>query len=229
MDNRIFAIVPAYNEEKNIEEIIARLKKSGIFPIVVDDHSSDRTAELAKATGATVLTQESNMGKGQAMRAGIDYLMKNHPDAEYIVFIDADMQYAPEDARRMVDALKKAGADIATGCRNWSTVPFRHRLGNLVWRTTFNLLFGTKLKDTNCGLMAMRRDAVEKIKDGVKGGYITENSMFIEALKGKMKVEEVDVPVTYRKISTIKRGVKTVGGVYIFILREGLKYRIKGK
>jgi glycosyltransferase involved in cell wall biosynthesis len=226
---RIFAIVPAYNEEKSIKDVVFRLRKSGISPIVVDDHSSDRTATLAKKSGAVVIVQKSNTGKGQAMRAGIDYVLKNHPKAEFMVFIDADMQYMPEDARKMVDILKSAKADIATGCRNWNAVPFRHKLGNFVWRSTFNTLFGTKLRDTNCGLMALRKDAVEKIKDSIKGGYIMENSMFIEALKKKLKIKQVEVSVSYKKISTVKHGMKTVGGVLLFIIKEGVSYRIKGK
>ena len=226
---RTFAIVPAYNEEKNIAEVIHRLKKIGIDTIVVDDHSGDNTAAMARANGAKVINLKQNMGKGRAMRAGLDYVLKNHPGAKYIVFIDADMQYDPSYAKKMIDLLKSGRYDFVTGYRQWSNVPFRHKLGNFVWRSTFNTFFGTKFKDTNCGVMALRREAIEKIKDSITGGYIIENSMFVEALNNKLRIEQVPVKVAYRKISGMKRGIKTVGGVLWFIVKKGVSYRLGRK
>jgi len=225
----VFAIVPAFNEEENILEITSRLSGIGVTPIVVNDHSTDRTAELAKSKGVTVINHTGNSGKGHAMRAGLDYLLSSKSSAKFILFIDADMQYNPESAKKMLDVLQASGADIVTGYREWDVVPFRHRLGNFVWRSTFNTLFGTRFKDTNCGLMAMRRAAADKIKDSITGGYIIENSMFIEALKNNLRIEQVPVPVTYKKISKIKRGVKTVSGVLWFIVKEGINYRLGRK
>ena len=221
-----FAIVPAFNEEETIVEVITRLKSLGIKPIVVDDHSTDRTATLARTNGATVIKHMGNRGKGHAMRAGLDYLLNKHPEAEHIVFIDADMQYTPEDAQKMVELLEDGKSDFITGYRNWNLVPFRHSLGNFVWRSTFNILFGTRLKDTNCGLMALKKNAIEKIKDSITGGYIIENSIIIEALKNDLRIEQIPVPVFYKKVSRIKRGIKTVAGVLLFIIKEGLKYRL---
>lgn len=226
MKNKVFAIVPAYNEEESIVEVTSRIREMGITPVVVDDHSTDRTVDMAESNGIDVVRQKRNMGKGHAMRAGLDYVIKSYPDAEIIVFIDADMQYSPESTKKMIELLQADKADFVTGRRKWGTVPFRHKLGNFVWRTTFNLLFGTNFKDTNCGLMALKRDAIEKIKDSITGGYIIENSMFIEAIKNGLRIEQVEVPVTYNKISKIRRGTRTVGGVLLFILREGLKYRL---
>jgi glycosyltransferase involved in cell wall biosynthesis len=226
MKNKVFAIVPAYNEEENIVEVTSRIKNMGIMPVVVDDHSTDKTVDMAKSNGVDVVRQRRNMGKGHAMRAGLDYVIENYPDAEIIVFIDADMQYNPESTGKMLELLRTGEADFVTGRRKWGRVPFRHKLGNFVWRTAFNLLFGTKFKDTNCGLMALKRDAIEKIRDSITGGYIIENSMFIEAIKNGLKIKQVEVPVVYKKISRIRRGTRTVGGVLLFILREGIKYRL---
>ncbi len=225
MKNEVFAIVPAYNEEESIVEVISRIKKIGITPVVVDDHSTDRTADIAKSNGVAIVRQKRNMGKGHAMRAGLDYVIKNYPEAKIIVFIDADMQYKPESMVKMIEMLRADKADFVTGYRDLSTIPFRHKLGNFVWRSTFNTLFGTKFRDTNCGLIALQRDAIEKIKGSLTGGYIIENSMFIEALKNNLRIKQVPVPVVYNRVSRIKRGTRTVGGVLLFILKEGINYR----
>ncbi len=221
---KTYALIPAYNEEKTIEKVVKKVKKMNLTPIVVDDFSSDNTYELAKRSGAIVLKHEKNKGKGEAIKTGFEFLKKN--DFDHVVLIDADMQYSPEEAIKLLTPLKEGKADFVVGYRNWKNIPFRHKLGNFVWRNSFNILFGTKFKDTNCGFMALNKKAVKKIKN-IGGGYIIENQLFVEALKNKLKIEQVPVSVNYKNKSGILRGVRVVLGVLFFILREGLKYRIK--
>lgn len=223
------ALIPAYNEEATISEVVTKIKRASILPIVIDDNSSDRTSELAKKSGAIVIKQSSNMGKGEALRSGINYVLDNRPKIENLIFIDADMQYQPEQAALLLEPLKKKEADIVMGFRDWSTVPFRHRLGNFVWRSAFNLMFGTKLKDTNCGFMSMAKDAAKILKDVLHGGYIIENAILSQAIRKKLRIKQVPVIVTYKHKSNVKRGVRMVGGIFLFIVREGLKYRFGKK
>jgi glycosyltransferase involved in cell wall biosynthesis len=221
------ALVPAYNEEKTIGEVISRLKKIDLKVIVIDDCSKDKTSEVAKKSGAIVLKHEKNKGKGEAIKTGINFLLKKYPKIKNVVIVDADMQYLPEEAISLLKALKEERADFVMGKRDWSKVPLRHRLGNLVWRISFNLLFGKNLEDTNCGFVAFSREAMEKIKDYIHGGYILEDEMLIAAVKNNFKIAQVPVEVYYRKKSGFLRGIRMVLGVLIFILTEGIKYRFK--
>jgi len=223
------ALIPAYNEEATISEVVTKIKKASILPIVIDDNSSDRTSELAKKSGAIVIKQSSNMGKGEALRSGINYVLDNKPKIENLIFIDADMQYQPEQATLLLEPLKKKEADIVMGFRDWSTVPFRHRLGNLVWRSAFNLMFGTKLKDTNCGFISVTRDTAKALKDAMYGGYIIENAMLSHAIKNNLRIKQVPVNVSYDRKSKIPRGVRVVSGITFFILRKGLEHRLGKK
>ena len=106
------ALIPAYNEEATISEVVTRVKRTSLIPIVIDDISSDRTFELAKKSGAIVIKQSSNMGKGEALRSGINYVLDNKPKIENLIFIDADMQYQPEQAALLLEPLKKKEADL---------------------------------------------------------------------------------------------------------------------
>lgn len=142
--------------------------------------------------------------------------------------MDADLQYAPKDAKKILKPLIEDKADFTMGYRNFKKIPFRHKLGNFVWKTTFNLFFGTKLKDTNCGLIGLKKETIKNIEK-IQGGYIIENSILSELVKKKMRISQVPVRVYYRGTSKIPRGIKVVFAVLSFIVIEGLKYRLKIK
>lgn len=224
-----FALIPAYNEERNIAQVIKETKRLGIKPIVIDDGSEDSTYNVAKKSGATVLRSNYNKGKGEALNIGFNYLSKNHPEMKYLVIIDADMQYEPSESTKLINELQKNETDLIMGYRDWSHVPLRHRLGNFVWKTAFNIMFGTNLKDTNCGLMGFNKKAVEKLRNHILGGYIVDNSILIGALKNNLRIKQLPVKVHYHIKSKLGRGVQVVLGVLTYIIIEGLKYRLGRK
>ncbi len=222
---KCIVVIPAYNEKKNIKQAVERTIKAGYAPLVIDDCSSDNTYELAKAAGAIVIRHEKNRGKGAALRTAFEYILNNIPEAKFVAILDADLQYMPEDLYKLFKPLENDEADYVTGYRNWKTVPFRHRLGNFVWRTAFNILFGTNLKDSNCGFIAMSRDAVKKLRGSTEGGYIIENMMMITALKRNLRIKQVPVRVFYYHVRDIPTGTRFVSGNLIYIIEAGLKYR----
>lgn len=222
---KVYALVPAYNEERNVREVVSRIKKTGITPIVIDDASRDGTYEMAKRTGVKVLRHRKNVGKAEAIKTGLNFLRGKRFD--YVVLIDADLQYLPEEAPRLLEPLKRGYADFVAGYREFRKVPFvRHRLGNFVWKTSFNVLFGTKFKDTNCGFVAMNRKAAEVVAKKIHGGYILENSMFIQILSNKLRAHQVPVTVKYHRSSAVGRGIKVVAGVTFYILHQGIRHRL---
>jgi len=218
------ALIPAHNEEKTIQKVIKHLKSLNLNSIVIDDGSIDNTSKLAKKSGALVIRHDENKGKGEALKTGFNYILKNLPEVNNVIILDADMQYSPKDSIKILDPLIKGKADLVMGYRDWSTVPLRHNFGNFVWRSIFNLLFETKLKDTNCGFMGLSRRALKKMKKAY-GGYIIENMMLIDALKNKLKIKQVLVSVTYKRKRDVFSGLRMGLGVLVFIIREGIKYR----
>jgi glycosyltransferase involved in cell wall biosynthesis len=219
------ALVPAFNEENTIKEVILRLKKVNLNSIVVDDGSDDKTSEIAKKSGALVIKHLKNKGKGEALKTGFEYILKNKPDVDNIVIVDSDLQYHPEESVKILKPLENKKADFVMGYRDWNNVPFRHRLGNFVWKSTFNFFFGKKLKDTNCGFMALSRKAIKKMKRAY-GGYIIENMMLVDAIKNNLRIKQVPVNVEYKLKRNFSKGTRIVLGCLIFIIKEGLKYQL---
>jgi glycosyltransferase involved in cell wall biosynthesis len=193
--------------------------------VVVDDGSSDRTFDVAQKSGAVVVRHTANLGKGSALKTGLDYILRKIGKGKYIVIIDADLQLDPADAPRVIVPLLSGEADLVMGMRDFSKVPFRHRLGNFVWKTAFNIMFGTRLKDTNCGYIALTADAARTIGD-FHGGYIIETKLLSEAVRKALRIAQVPVSVDYGKISSVPRGIRIVLGVLLFIVKDGLKYRL---
>src|SRR3989344_291409 len=228
---KVCAIVPAYNEEKTIGELVKRLKKT--LPedevVVIDDFSKDRTAELAKKAGAFVVSHEKNKGKASGVLTGLSYAKKINANA--VLIIDADMQYAPELAHKILEPIEKNEADFVMGFRDFSKVPFRHSLGNFATRFSFNLLFSTNFRDTNCGLVAFNKkafDIVKEIYEGYYGGYLIEPALLIGALKNNLKIKQVHVEVSYHVKSEVFRGVRMIAGLLFYIWSNGISYRIHG-
>jgi len=226
MPKKHVALIPAFNEEQNIKEVILHMRKHPhIDVIVIDDGSTDATPEIVKKMGVVLVRHETNKGKGEALNTGFQYVLEKHKDAEYVILIDADLQYHPNEAPKILKPLENGEADFVMGYRDWSKLPFLHLLANFVWRTMFNILFGTNLKDTNCGYMALTAKAIRKI-GRVHGGYIIENSMLAQAARKKLRVKQVPVNVSYKHTSKVPRGLRILFGVSIFILGEGFKYRL---
>lgn len=219
---KTYALVPAYNEAKTIGTVVSRLKKLGIQTIVIDDNSKDGTAEIAKKKGAIVIQNKGSKGKGEAMRTGFQELKKK--DFDYLVAVDADLQYDPSEAGRLLEPLKKNEADFVMGYRQPKKVPYANRMGNFGWRMLFNLLFGTRMKDTNCGFIAMTKKAMKKVSN-IYGGYIIENSILINAINNNLRIVQVPVTVKYGN-RRVPKFARMFFGVMYFIVKEGFKHRL---
>jgi glycosyltransferase involved in cell wall biosynthesis len=221
----VVALVPAFNEAANIANVISATREVVTNVLVIDDGSTDNTAELAERAGAKVLRHTQNKGKGEAMRTGLAAVHGLFPTARYLVVIDADMQFRPSEAPDLLAPLRAGRADFVMGRRDFSKVPIRHRMGNWVWRASFNLLFKTKLADTNCGYIAMSLPAARAIGD-FHGGYIIETHLLVQATRRGLRIAQVPVSVSYLHKSSVTRGIRMVLGVFLFMVREGLLYRL---
>lgn len=153
------AIVPAYNEETTVAEVVSTLVSSGVFGrvLVVDDGSRDRTAELARAAGAEVLVMEQNGGKGAAMLAGVAAC-----SGDAVAFFDADLVgFRSEHAHALMYGYEQ-GYDMVCGLREYDAV------GNVLQACMGPIITGERI---------VRRWILEQLPPSCWDGYSIETAM----------------------------------------------------
>src|SRR5512134_1408101 len=111
--HKVVAIIPAYNEERFIGSVVLQAQKCAETVLVVDDGSSDSTAQIAESAGATVLRHEQNLGKGAALNTGFREARGLDPDI--VIVLDADGQHMPEEMHSVAGPILDGTADIVVG------------------------------------------------------------------------------------------------------------------
>jgi glycosyltransferase involved in cell wall biosynthesis len=213
MKSKVVAIIPAYNEEKRIINVIKKTKKYVDKVIVVDDGSKDKTAEIAKKAGAEVIKYEKNRGKGYATKLGLNEIISLKP--EIIVLLDADGQHDPEYIPYFIDAIKN-GADYVYGKRNFHNYPINRKIGNWSLIILTNILCPTKIRDIESGYRAFTYEVAKKLNLKSER-YELEMDFAYEVWRNKLKTAyvEIKVPMYYPK-PAITRGFRN----FSYLLRR---------
>lgn len=208
-DTRLTVVLPCFNEAARIEHSLAALESwfgAGAEILVVDDGSGDGTADRAERYArergnVRVHRLPQHRGKGAALRAAIPLVQTGR-----VVFLDADLAFDRASVERAVDAL--ADAEMAIGSRrhehSYYTAPvrlfrflYRRHVAGLLFNRFVRLATGLKFRDTQCGLKAFRRDALERIAPAltVEGFALDVEILLVATALG---VRTVEVPVNVR-------------------------------
>jgi glycosyltransferase involved in cell wall biosynthesis len=219
---KVTVVVPALNEERNIGHTIAQLYQNGFRDVlVVDGSSRDRTVEVAKDLGATVLFQEGR-GKGDALRSAFSF----EGLGDRVVIMDADGSMDPKEIHSLLDALDD-GADVVKASRflddgsSEDISPLR-RVGNGIFVFLVNRLFGADYTDLCYGFAAFTKQALLKLGPVLEStGFEIETEVFIKARKMGLKIVEAPSAELDRRfgrtnLKTTRDGVK----ILTTILRE---------
>ncbi|MBN1373632.1 MAG: glycosyltransferase family 2 protein [Anaerolineaceae bacterium] len=214
-------VIPAYNEENGIEEIMRRvlavrpaLAQVGVNEmelLVVNDGSRDRTAEVAQQvagddSGVRIISHPKNRGYGAALKTGFA-----QAKGELVGFLDADGTYPPEHFPQLcVEALK--GADLVIGSRMAgaeSRMPVTRRIGNVIFATLLSVLGWQRVSDSASGMRVFRKDVLRKISPLPDGLNLTP-VMSTRAVHEGIKMVEVPIPYSERvgrsKLSVVRDG-----------------------
>lgn len=199
MEN-IFVVIPAYNEEKRIGQV---LKDLSVFPykiVVVDDASSDDTYNIACSYNIDVLRHKVNRDQGAALQTGNDYAISQ--GADVIVHFDADGQFLVKEIKDIIRPIVEEDYDIVFGSRfldKKSELPFlKEKLIFPLARIFNRVVLGVSLSDPQSGFRAMTRGAAEKIiieQDGK--AHCSE--IMAKAYQYKLKIKEVPMTVIYHE------------------------------
>ena len=192
---QVGVLIPAFNEEKNIGPLVKDLKAFGVEVLVVDDGSTDKTAEEARRAGAHLLRSEKNHGKGASLRLGVDWFLGRGYQA--LVFMDADGQHDAGELPVFLKAL--AGGDkviVGNRMRSPGGMPALRRATNrfLSWILSFTT--GQKIPDSQCGYRAVSREVLERIQLDTDR-FETESEILLEASRLGYKIISVPVRSMY--------------------------------
>jgi glycosyltransferase involved in cell wall biosynthesis len=192
---KVSFLIPAYNEAATIGEVLARIARLDLEAqvIVVDDGSTDGTAEVAEAAGATVIRQP-NRGKGAAIRAAIPLI-----EGEIAVIQDADMEYDPAEVPGLIEPIVNGVADVVFGSRLSGGKPqrvylFWHLVGNRFLSLLTCVLFNTTLSDMETGYKAFRSEVIMSL-DLRENRFGIEPEITGKVCKRKLRIYEL--PISY--------------------------------
>jgi glycosyltransferase involved in cell wall biosynthesis len=198
------AIIAAFNEEDTIGTVVIKTKKHVDKVIVVDDGSTDKTAEVAKIAGAEVVSHTKNGGKGSALKTGFKFIQNLHPDV--VVCLDGDAQHNPDDIPILTAPIEKGEADMVIGSRflikdHKKEIPLYRRFGQ--WMLTATTNFGTseKITDSQSGFRAFSGDVIDKFSFN-QTGFSIESEMLTDAKESSIKIKEVPISMRYNGLNT---------------------------
>lgn len=195
---RIVVISPAYNEAENVAAVIhampSEVEGHQVIPIVVDDHSDDDTAEVARGAGALVTTLPVRRGGGLALRVGYGIALRL--GADIVVSIDADGQHQPEELPVLLKPILEGDADHVNGSRmlgDYERGPMIRHVGVHFFSWLVTILTGQRVTDIASGYRATRAETLRRL--ALEQDQFWSSEVTIEALRKRARI--VEVPVTF--------------------------------
>ena len=219
----ITVILPAYNEEVSIGSVVLLTRFYVDKVIVVDDGSSDRTAEIARKAGAEVIIHEVNTGKGGALKTGFEAAADM--GADVVVTMDSDGQHNPSEIPKLVAPIIEGDAEMVNGSRYLNgldkNTPAYRRVGQTVLDGFTNINSGLKITDSQSGFRAFAASTIDIFRFNANGMAI-ESEMLADAGKAGLRITEVDIGVRYDVGCSTKKPVQH--GLEVLVLNKPLFY-----
>lgn len=201
------AVIPAFNDEKHIGDIVRRTRERLDHVLVIDDGSSDQTAQRAREAGAEVIVHSENRGKGEAIKTGLGHwLAAASPssggldqEVTWVILLDSDGQHLPEEIDCFLSSAGSATRPtffIGTRMNNLADMPFIRRVVNRYMSRRISRVCGQKIPDTQCGYRMLDRQLIpELLGGGHRFDYDTE-VLIIASRKG-YRIDSVPITTVY--------------------------------
>lgn len=206
----IFVIIPGFNEEKYIGQVLTKVLKITKNVVYVDDGSSDNSVKIAEKQIAQILALPINLGKGAAMKAGCEYAFQEL-GADAVVFLDSDDQHDASELPKFFTALENK-SQVVFGVRKFSgDMPLLRFLGNKLASVIVNLLFGLYIPDIPSGYKGFSKNAYKKLQWKSRG-YDVESEIAARVARHKIPFTTVEIETIYHDTD---KGMSIMDALYI--------------
>lgn len=207
---RTVVVVPALNPLASLIQYVENLKILDIHKIVIINDGSEEKYktifnELREMKNCIVLEHNENKGKGQALKTGFRYILKNLKKIDFILTVGAHGQHKIEDVKRILNNKNIFSDGIILGVRNFhpENIPLESVIGNKVASKLFQILFNRHLLDTQTGLRCIPRKELNWLINVPGNTFDYDTNMLVEAIKRKIPIYEIPISKSYIKKNTI--------------------------
>ena len=195
-----YVLIPSYCPDAHLTGLLQELSKAGFACVVVDDGSSPEYQEIFMAAEpyCTMLCHPRNLGKGAALRTGLEWIRRHGSAEDIIVTADGDGQHTADDILRCAQISQRFPGALVLGCRSFDgSVPAHNRLGNQITAGMFQLLTGRKLSDTQTGLRAFRGALIPMMLAAKGDRYEYEMNVLLDCIPAGIPYQEVPIRTIY--------------------------------
>ena len=193
---RVQALVPAFNEARTIAKVVTGLVPHVAAVCVVDDGSTDGTADAARRAGADVMMNPGDRGKGTAIRSGLARVLER--DCSHVLLIDGDLQHLPEEAPLLIAEAERTGADVVLGERRFDrrAMPASRYHANRIGSLALSRFLGVAVRDTQCGFRLFKADVLRSLPLTARG-YDIETEMLVKLKRRGGVIASVPITAVY--------------------------------
>lgn len=195
--DEICILIPAYNPDERLIELYTELKNT-FNVVIVDDGSADK-AIFNAINPKNIIVHPVNMGKGEALKSGMKYIIENFPNIKGIVTADCDLQHSVADITKLATQLNSSPNKVYFGSRDFSSknVPFRSKFGNIIMSKFIKLIHKIDVKDTQTGLRGLPIDFAKHILKLGGSDFSFETEMLIETKFCNIPIVEIPISTVY--------------------------------
>jgi glycosyltransferase involved in cell wall biosynthesis len=194
--NKVAAVIPFFNEEERIAEVVSRTSKYVDLIIVVDDGSNDGSRDKLKSIDVPLIVVENNVneGKGSALNKG--FLKSIELKTSLTITLDADLQHPPEFIPEFIQKAKDYDIVIGNRKKSKSEMPLQRRCSNKITSLFLSMKTGYKILDSQCGYRVYKTEILKSVLPS-NNGFEAESEIIVNAAKQSLKIGFITIPTIY--------------------------------